>query len=260
MRRRLYVASLAFSSLWAQAGAQRRAEGVFRGPAGGSRCGHILASFRRAPGALAVVSTPCARAPAERPRRCQLCVAALFAPFSPPPLATVHPTFRPPSPPSLPPLLPRELSHVSRIGVLCTDGTPIYLCTHTRLKRAHTPHVRGRWRAVRDSRRGRCELPRLRGPRCPELSRSRYSFTQSHKERARSTGHSAYLCIRQASAPCCAHRRFLMFRPRAWCTHKSGSLALPPVAQRELALSLAQRLGKHHFGSPTSPPRAHTVI
>ena len=27
------------------------------------------------------------------------------------------------------------------------------------------------------------------------------------------------------------------------------------LAQRELALSLAQRLGKHHFGSPTSPPR-----
>ena len=31
------------------------------------------------------------------------------------------------------------------------------------------------------------------------------------------------------------------------------------LAQRELALSLAQRLGKHHFGSPTSPPRPHTV-
>ena len=31
------------------------------------------------------------------------------------------------------------------------------------------------------------------------------------------------------------------------------------LAQRELALSLAQRLGHHHFGSPTSPPRPHTV-
>ena len=44
-----------------------------------------------------------------------------------------------------------------------------------------------------------------------------------------------------------------MYEPSAARTRRLS------LAQRELALSLAQRLGHHHFGSPTSPPRPHTL-
>ena len=123
-----------------------------------------------------------------------------------------------------------------------------YICSHVCEKRAHTPHARGRWRAVRDSRRGRrpvraadCAVPRSSrglGTHTQHTARGVARFTQS----ARST---ARVCVsdrhRRRAEPWIAHRRFFIFRPRAWCTHKSGSLPLPSRPHVRDSLSLLTR-------------------